>query len=114
MKLTLLKCWRILTSTFFSATILRCSQCPPCLRGESLSSVNSTTETRRTRRLWLRHQHNFADVLARLNVAMCFRNLIKWESAIHVRLNPPFMNSAHDVLSPISDLLAFAPHVSEV
>src|SRR6266404_6039233 len=95
MKLKLLKCWRILTSTFFSATILRCSQCTPCLHGESLSSVNSATPTRR---LWLRHQHDLADVLSSFDIAMCCRNLIERESAIHVRLNPTFMNSADDLL----------------
>src|SRR5437660_8790237 len=78
--------------------------------------INLTTETRRAWRRCaeLGHQHNFADVLARLNVAMRIGDLIKWEGAIHMRLNPTFMNPAHDLFGPTRELFTFAPHVSEV
>src|SRR6266487_6300038 len=62
----------------------------------------------------LRHQHNFANVLSRLDVAMRFSDFIEWKGAIDMRLNPAFFDSTHDLHSPARDLFALVPHVSQV
>src|SRR5258708_576240 len=62
----------------------------------------------------LRHQHNFADIFSRLDVTMRFRNLIKGKSAIHVRMDPVFIDPVHDLFHPARNLFSFAPKVPEV
>src|SRR4029077_15002297 len=62
----------------------------------------------------LRNQHDFTDVPACLDVAVCFPNLIEWESTIDVRFDPTFIDSTQDLAHPVRDLIAFVPQVSGV
>src|SRR6266498_3365753 len=62
----------------------------------------------------LRHQHNLANILSLLDVAVRLSDLIEWKRAIDMRLNPTFIDPAHDLACPTCDLLAFVPHVSEI
>src|SRR5260370_33362011 len=41
-------------------------------------------------------------------------DLIERKSAIDVRLNPALVDSAHELLRPLGNFFAFAPHVTEV
>src|SRR5713226_3073505 len=89
MLLNVLTSWRILASTFFSASVFR-------LRAE------------------LRHQDDLANIFSRFDVSVGLGDLIERKSAIDVWLNPALVDSAYDLLRPVSHFLAFAPHVTEV
>src|SRR4051812_45316641 len=62
----------------------------------------------------LRHQYNLADVLSRFDVSVSVGDLIEREAAIDVRSYPTFRQAAHDLAHPTGDLLALAPHVTEI
>ena len=48
------------------------------------------------------------------DVAVRVGGLIECESAIDMRPNPTFLDSTHDFARPTRDLLAFAPHMTQV
>src|SRR5438093_6278476 len=62
----------------------------------------------------LRYQDDFANVLPGLDVAMRFGDLVEWKSAINVRADPSFLNTAHAFAGPGGNFFAFLPHVSAV